>query len=367
MDARLVGRVIDTARTVTPLLAVSASALDLGQPPATGSVRAQVAARLADGTFRVLIDGKALKLSLPADVKPGDVLQLRVVARAGDAAGAANSPASPTGSGVSTAGQLVADLVRQPPAAPTRQTQPVLDLPPEHSEQLPAPLARAVERSGLFYESHQARWVRGDYPLERLMQEPQASAGKSEAPISTIQSVPIEEDPSEPVSLLPPRTPVAGQADDDADFSQTRTAATQDMRDGFAKLAEKATDVASRETLNIVRQQIDALETRHIQWLGEIWPGQTMRWEIGEGADDQGAARDSDHAWDSSFVLDLPALGSVGAELVLAGSRLRIRVSAQDEQTAAMMRDAAQELIHALEAAGIATASFEVQHREPAP
>lgn len=362
MDARLVGRVIDAARTVNPLLAVSAAALDLQQPPASGSVRAQVAARLADGSFRVLIDGKALKLALPADIKPGDVLQLRVVGREADAA----SSASIAGKGVSTAGQLVADLVRQPAAGPARQSQPVLDVPPEHPEILPEPLARAVERSGLFYESHQARWVSGEFPLERLLQEPQASAGKPEPTKSEAAAAP-NEDAAEPATLAPPKAAVTAAAEDDADLAQTKSAAAaQDARDAGPKVSEKAGDIVARDTLNLVRQQLETLETRHLQWLGEIWPGQTMRWEIGEEAADPGSGRDAEHAWDSRFALDLPALGSVGAELVLAGNRLRIRMSAQDEETVAMMRGAAQELVHALEAAGIEPSSFEVQQREPA-
>jgi hypothetical protein len=43
-----------------------------------------------------------------------------------------------------------------------------------------------------------------------------------------------------------------------------------------------------------------------------------------------------------------------------------VRVRAQDEATVAMLRDAGQELMHALAAAGIETSSFEVQQREPA-
>lgn len=364
MDARLVGRVIDSARTVNPLLAVSASALDLHQPLASGSVRAQVAARLADGTFRVLIDGRALKLSLPADVKPGDVLQLRVVEREAEAGSAAASTPSVAGKGVSTAGQLVADLVRQPRAAPAHQNQPVLDVPPEHSETLPEPLARAVERSGLFYESHQARWVNGEFPLERLMQEPQANAGKPAAPQSAIAAAP-DDDAPEPEARMPAKTAAAAAVADEADQVEPKAAGTQDLRAAALKVTEKATEIAAHETLNIVRQQLETLETRHIQWLGEIWPGQTMRWEIGAGSDDNGNARESANEWNSGFALDLPGLGAVGAELVLSGDRLRIRVSAQDEATVATMRDAGPDLVHALAAAGIEPASFEVQHRDP--
>jgi len=364
MDARLVGRVVDAVRTVNPLLSVSAAALDLHQLPTSGAVRAQVAARLADGSFRVLIDGKALKLALPADIKPGDVLQLRVVGRE-TAAAAANSAVSVASKGVSSAGQLVADLVRLPPAAPTRQSQPALDSPPQQAQALPEPLARAVERSGLFYESHQARWVGGEYPLERLLQEPQASTANAASTKPAAPAAPGDDVPAPLAAPTAPKFPVAVAADVEAEQNEAKPATVQDGRDTNVNARERATEIVARDALNIVRQQLDALETRHIHWLGEIWPGQTMRWEIGEEAGHEHDARDAEHAWDSRFVLDLPALGSVGATLVLSGNRLRVCVSARDEATVAVMRESGDELVRALAAAGIETSSLQVEQREP--
>lgn len=360
MDTRLVGRIIDAQRAVNPLLAVSAAVLDLKQPPASGSVRAQVAARLADGTFRVLIDGKALKLALPDDIQAGDVLQLRVVGREGSAPGqSAAAAAGGAGKGVSTAGQLVADLVKQPPASPTRQSQPVLSLPPDDPGTLAAPLARAVERSGLFYESHQARWVSGEFPLERLLEEPQAQAGRAAAtPAPAATDRAAEAAPT-------PAAAAAEPADTDSKSEPARLSDARDPRPAEKNAADRSSELVAREALPIVRQQLETLETRQFQWLGEIWPGQTMHWEIGEEPERSGQAADAEHAWDSRFALDLPALGHVGAELALAGHRLRIRMSAPDAATVAMMREYGRELTLALAAAGVEPLSFEVQQRDP--
>jgi hypothetical protein len=364
MDARLVGRVLDAMRTVNPAPAVSASKLDLDQPPAAGSVRVQVAARLADGTFRVLIDGKALKLALPADIKAGDVLQLRVADGEAAAALAQGSASGIPGKGLSDAGQLVANLVTHAPAAPTRQTEPVLAVPPEHPADLPEPLARAVERSGLFYESHQARWVNGDYPLASLLREPQAQAGRPEA--AKPEAMPLES-AAEPAPAPASGTAAAAAAADEAEAGgDPKPLVAAEAADTDPRIADKGSELVARETLAIVRQQLDTLETRHLTWLGELWPGQTMRWTIGEDAGAQHDSHDPAREWNSRFTLDLPALGSIGAELVLAGNRLRIRVSAADAATVALMRAAGPQLGHALEAAGIEPAAFEVQHREPA-
>lgn len=362
MDARLVGRVIDMVRSVNPLLAVNAAVLDLNQPPASGHVRAQVAARLADGTFRVLIDGKALKLALPADIKPGDVLQLRIAGRESDAA---HSPAAAPGKGVSSAGQLVADLVRQPAGAPPRQAQPILELPPQRSQAIAAPLARAVERSGLFYESHQARWVGGEYPLEQLLQEPQAGAAATRAPEHAPASDSGGSDEAQHRVAARPGVGATPLADETLDTSPATPVSAQETREAASKAVERAAaDIVAKEMLPVVRQQLETLETRHFQWLGEIWPGQSMHWEIGEDAAEDTGSRDTAREWDSRFTLALPALGQVGAELALVGNRLRIRLSAEDATTAAMMREAAHELHQALAAVGIEPRSFEVMQRE---
>ena len=79
IETRLLARLLATARTVTALGAVPATR-EVGAEQSE-LVRAQVTARLADGTFRVLVDGRSVKLALPADVKPGDVVELRVVNR----------------------------------------------------------------------------------------------------------------------------------------------------------------------------------------------------------------------------------------------------------------------------------------------
>lgn len=359
MDTRLVGRVIDIARSVNPLLAVSAAALDLKQPPATGAVRAQVAARLADGTFRVLIDGKALKLALPDDVKAGDVLQLRVVGRGGDASTHPTNTGATAGKGVSAAGQLVADLTRQPVSSPPRQAQPIVSEPPDSPESLTEPLARAVERSGLFYESHQARWVSGEFPLARLLEEPQAQTGKPQGNALPATPDDAHAEPA-PAAVARPMTVV-----EDSDVRENAPSdLSKAIRDSEHKPVDKGSELLARETAPLVRQQLETLETRHFTWLGEIWPGQPMRWQIGEEPEGEAAPTAAEHEWDSRFALDLPALGNVGAELTLTGNRLRVRLSALDEGTVALMRDHGSELTEALRAAGIDALSFEVQHRE---
>jgi hypothetical protein len=360
MDTRLVARLLGSVRTVSPVLPASASEFDLNRSLASGGARAHVAARLADGTFRVFIDGKALKLALPAGVKAGDVLELRVAGNVDEPGLVPGMPSNPSGKGLSHAGQLVATLVNQPATAPPRQGHPVLAVPPNTPADLPEPLARAVERSGLFYESHQARWVNGDYPLARLLEEPQAAMGRHETAPAQQEAALVDAAPDPALVQRPVVSASQPPTDEEPgvpQHNQTRGSESKDM--------ETRPELVARESLAFVRQQLDTLETRQLAWLGEIWPGQTMHWEIAEQPQSPSAEEPS-REWTSRFEMSLPALGDIDAELALSGTRLRIRLNAQDVDTGAMMRAFSRELTDALAAAGVEPLSFEVKHRDPA-
>lgn len=360
MDTRLVAQLLGTARTVIPVLPAGASEFDLNRSLASGGARAHVAARLADGTFRVFIDGKALKLALPADVKAGDVLELRVAGNVGESDMVPGMSPNPSGKGLSQAGQLVATLVNQPPTAPPRQSHPVLELPPNTPADLPEPLARAVERSGLFYESHQARWASGDYPLERLLEEPQAAIGRHETASAQQEAAPADAELNPVATQKPVASANVPPAVEEPAMPQSTQAKSPDGKD-----LETRPELVAREALVFVRQQLDTLETRQLAWLGEIWPGQTMHWAIAEEPESR-SGDDPIREWTSRFEMSLPALGDIGAELALSGTRLRIRLNAQDAGTAVMMREFSRELTDALAAAGVEPISFEVKQHDPA-
>ncbi len=320
METGLLSRLLGVARTVTALAPVSPVTLTLPQLELGQVVRAQVAARLADGSFHVVIEDTALKLTLPAGTKPGDVLPLRLLARqprlqfelhvpSAEVNPEANPPLSSTG-------RLIGQLLSEPAGLAPRQAQPVVATPTTEPAQLHAPLARAVERSGLFYEAHQARWIRGDYPLERLREEPQTAMVKD------------------------------------------RLGAGERLVGG-----DQTNALVARETIPIVRQQLDTLETRPVGWQGEVWPGQFMRWEIAEQEHD---AKRPEHErdWLTQLSLSLPALGDISAQLEFGARGVRVALSAKDSATTQAMHAAAPELLHALEAAGVGRVTLKVRHDE---
>ena len=352
IETRLLARLLATARTVTAIGAVTAA-------PKVGDehselVRAQVAARLADGTFRLLVDGRSIKAALPADVKPGDVVELRVVNRAAGAQGDAAGARSESGA-LSDAGRLISALLSTAPAAPPRQAQPILPLPPTTPADLPEPLARALERSGMFYESHQARWVDGEFPLQRLLQEPQAAlaaAGSAAAAEGEADAVRM------PVQLL-----AASLAD--ADTVAEGAPSTSQQSTPARPADESHAQLVARDALALVRNQLETLDSRHITWLGEIWPGQPLRWEI-EADDPDRHESGGERGWNTRFSLELPALGEIGADMALAAGGVRVNLAAKTPEAAALMRAAAAELTQALIAAGVAPVHLNVSCHEPA-
>jgi hypothetical protein len=347
IETRLLARLLASARTVTALGAVT-PAPELGREHPE-LVRAQVTARLADGTFRLLVDGRSIKAALPADVKPGDVVELRVVNR-GASVQAHSGGAQGETDALSDTGRLISALVSTGPAAPPRQAQPILPLPPTAPADLPEPLARALERSGMFYESHQARWVDGEFPLERLLQEPQAgfAAAGAAAPAAgetdTARRIPLQL----AASLADAGTP----AEEGPSSTGLQPAPARPADESHAQ-------PVARDALALVRSQLEALDSRHITWLGDIWPGQPLRWEI--EADDPGRREPGrERGWNTRFSLELPALGGIGADMALAAGGVRVNLAAQSPEAAALMRAAAAELTQALVAAGVAPAHVAV-------
>jgi len=359
METRLLARLIEVARTVNPIAALTSVDATAADRSGGQTMRGQVAAQLADGRFRVLIEGRFHSLKLPPGTRAGDVIELRLPARelAAQRALGTSIPGLARAE-VSSAGRLLSALTSADAPPPAQQSEPVVDSPTDEPRQLTGALARAIEKSGLFYESHQARWVAGEYPLERLREEPQANAGgwrRTIAPSDTPQIIETREQ----AELMPTSsTPTPARA-------RNESAMEPPVRSQMSQLAQEPVavevrkEVAAQETLPLIRQQLDTLETRNLSWLGEIWPGQTMRWEISEEAD--GRPEESEaRQWGTRFELCLPMLGNVGATLSLSPLGVRITLCAAVQETIAEMLAARSSLVQALDAAGVPTAAIRV-------
>lgn len=100
---------------------------------------------------------------------------------------------------LSFAARTILDLLGRTEAGAARASPMLMaELPgPGMATALPAALARLVEHSGLFYESHLAAWVSGARTLAQVRQDPQAMLTR------TAQGGAQDAGPARPVALLP--------------------------------------------------------------------------------------------------------------------------------------------------------------------
>ena len=294
-------------------------------------VRAQVEAALPDGTFRVAAKNQSLVLRLPFPARAGEVLQLTVTAADPRLQFSVAAPATAPAARLSDTARFITSLLGEtaklPVTAPAQGGTPLLAMPPGDHDEIAAELRNALTSSGLFYESHQAQWAAGDRPLTVLLQEPQAQ--------------------------LPPLTGAAASAHgDDYNVNHGDTA---------PHLPELP---VHRDALNIVRHQLDALETRQIVWNGLIWHDQPIEWEVTGQRHAKLAADDA--PWRTHLRLSLPRLGAIDATLLVAARGVAVLLHAATDATAATLADHRGELSQALRAAGVVPLSITIDRDESA-
>lgn len=304
-----------------------------------------------DKTFLAQVEGREVTLALPQSVKAGDTLELVVshvtpkavfATLAPPANEAASQPA------LSQAGKLISFLLTGQPAPETPRLNGGAALLPAAPQgagaasTLAANLAGAVQQSGLFYESHQARWLAGQIDTATLQLEPQGKPASSVAARAAVtETTPYLAPGSTETAESPSAPPIRPQA-------------------------EQAAPIPER-LLPLVHQQLDAIATQHIVWQGQVWPGQNMEWEIEEP--DQERRNDDgepDPRWNTTLRLTLPSLGGVEAQLHLTPAGVAVRLIADSEATRDTLDAAQGRLADALDAANVPLTGL-VAERRSAP
>lgn len=345
---------------------------------------AQILNPLPDGTFKALVAGKTVTLSLPQSVKSGDVLELEVKQSTAQTVfarltePAAQSLPRPQ---ISTAGQLISQLLtgRQgnPEPAPLNQGAPLLPQPPQKAAELVPVLSRAVTESGMFYESHQAQWVNGQRPLAQLFREPQsqlATATKTAQPETphAATATPAGNTRESPVTLAAPPAASAEEYAPKAAQTASNTVTTTSASTQGAQINEQSTPAplpgVPQQLATLVQNQLESLATQIMAWQGQVWPGQTMLWTI-ENSGQHGSSRgepDPADTWQTTLRLQLPRLGDVEAQLHVSLVGVAVRIQTPSAATADQLRAGINALSDALAAAGVPlTGSAVIQH-EPA-
>ena len=299
-------------------------------------VHARVVSRFPDGSFKVVLAGETLRMSLPAHVNPGETLELTFVTREPRLTFALQEPArEPTAPALSSTGRLVAALMPQAgqPAtiATAPGTTPLFVVLPANGSALSVSLQNVLEQSGLFYEAHQADWVAGKHDLAQLRDEPQALLARNTAP----REVQPAHGTATTLHLAPDSSGPAG--------------------------VRHPEQMSSAPPL--VQQQLAALESGRVVLQIEVWPKQWMQWEIEEhhqNAAGEQQTPDKTSDWHTRLHLDLPRFGELDAALTLGENGLQIKLDAPSSDRATLLRENRASLQAALAAAGIPPASISI-------
>lgn len=280
------------------------------------------------GIALVEIDGQTVAMRLPHKTAAGDTLRLRFsghmpqpVFLLETAESAAQDKPQ-----LSTTARMLSDIMQRvpertlPTLAPAR---PLLG----HATIAPAELAFALRtalvRSGLFYESHLANWVAGQDSLDGLMQEP-----------------------------------------------QNRQAAESARSANAPPDAKAAADAKLLNPMHLLlTQQLQVLESPQLAWRGELWPGQTLEWQIRRdtespsGNADETPSQEDKTSWESHLKLSLPQLGTLNVHIKLdARQAFNIRLIPEQAETAPLLQENQARLAEQMAAAGCTLQSVKVEH-----
>jgi flagellar hook-length control protein FliK len=278
----------------------------------------------------------------------------------------------------------------------------LLAQPPLNGADVAPKLSQAVTQSGLFYESHQAKWVAGQLTMAQLQQEPQGQhpialairqfAAASPAALPQIAEPNALAQAPTRANLAPEttgKTEIMAKAESallpkdlalalSAANAKPGNAAIGDsllsLQTPFPLRTESSPLTASTaapahqipdDLRPLVQQQLDSVATQRLAWHGEVWPGQKMDWQIEwEKEASRDDAETSQEKWNTTLRLTTPRLGQVDASLTLTGNGIRINLATPYGASAADLRNGSPALTSALEAAGLQVVGLQVKHEE---
>jgi hypothetical protein len=300
-----------------PLPTTAATPQAPGTPPLTASPSPPQAGPAAT-TVRINAGTQAVQ-ALAAQPGP-NVAQLAATARPivanvvmlqGYSAATPAAPTAVASANTALLGQAVDGLRAALPGSTTLRPTVLADPASPSANLLPSRLNQTLRESGLFYEAHLARWTKGAYPFESVLNEPQARLARA-------------------------AVPMPGMAE-------------------LGGMPEEAARLAGR--------QLHMLEGGPFLWQGYAWSGQWMDWLVEERQEGQGDGQGGDepNPWATELRLILPHMGAVNAQLSLRGQEVHLRLRAAEASTAQAMSGALPALQQGLETAGLRPVSLLVE------
>jgi hypothetical protein len=346
LPSNLISGLKALSNTGKPLIEPSSDTTKLALKLTPGlKIQATVLAQVGEGLFNVKIAGQAIQMRLPSNVRSGEIIKLEVMTTRPrvtfNMVPSTNPLANPEKIGATA--RILSNLAELPEEMQTvrqlgstavwHSEQPVPD-----AKLLASELRAALGKTGLFYESHQAQWVRGERSIDQLLNEP--------------QNLLTEKNVSSSLSQLA-----------NLNLSGVGNTYQENLHDGFSPSSETNPDQFStndknnslpvaKELLNLVQHQLHTLEHHQLTWSGQIWPEQNMQWMI-QGEPEHLDGNENEQQWSTEIELTLPHLGDISARLLFTTGGLRLTLHAVDGKTIDKLNRSLPQLDNALTDANI--------------
>ncbi|MDT8879175.1 flagellar hook-length control protein FliK [Halomonas saccharevitans] len=329
---------------------------------------------------------------------------------------AGQSPAS-TQTHFSRSALTIADLLMRFPAPPSSVRPPTPLMMPG---QAPDPanvavrLEDSIRHSGLFYESHLARWFKGEMPRQQLEREPQmwralqftlsgtrqgdaapsGPAGPRDLPF--LPGAPLPRGAGSAPLVLPAGAPPASASSQHPTSTMSPLPAAAPAtptpsvagieQGGTAAARESLTEALPRPPANapvqeslqgIVRHQLEMLVTPTLRWEGDVWSGLFMALMVPlppghqerQGSEEsESQRRDGEQrGWRSEIDLEITGLGRLKASLWMEADRVEIDLRLAQESTRQRLESGLDHLRSRLAGHGFETIQIDLGRLDEGP
>ncbi len=311
-------------------------------------LKGEVIAALGDGRFTVQVEKQVMEFLMPKGVRRGDLVNLFFIANEPQQTFLMVRFAHSGDSKVSDVSRWLSGFLGE--AAGQASTEATLGImrtllsgPTMDAQLLGRMLQQGLRESGLFYESHLARWFGGNYALEDILKEPQGrlSPRLAQAGMPQAQGSPVE-NPAQPVERASSMEMMAA----------IKKAGDTMGHDGIADL----------RTLPMVNEQLTALQHGQLLFRGDIFPGQHLQWTVAENGGGRNKSGGRERSWQTTVSVALPHLGPVSARLSLDGTAVTVSITAENEAAVPVLEAGRERLIGQLEGADLTPAAMSIAH-----
>lgn len=115
----------------------------------------------------------------------------------------------------------------------------------------------------------------------------------------------------------------------------------------------------------MVAQQLQVLEQQRVVWHGEVWPGQTMQWQVNEQESSPHSSEEPVlNSLQSDLTLHLPRLGDVKVNIAMVNGRFSVRILPSESQALKTMQGSRSQLAINLQSAGLKLDALQIKRDE---